>query len=1002
MKLHKNNMIVAVMLVLAITFLMTEKGIASCDMMAMIAKKGHYISWCYTSSGDYNDPYDFFDFIRERSTNSGWKPNNDGYGFIYYPEDGSFDLDNQAWYLTGEDDYYYHLEDPNHPNNVPLDNAEQVIMDNDTKASIVFGHARCAGSTYVYGSHPFRFEWNGQTYTFMHNGEMDYDLRSKVEEYLGNWYLTYYSNWQPANTPYSQWIDSEVLFHYIMKHIVEVDGDVLEGLHNALNYSEGPYTENVWYFISNPGNYYNIVNFVLSDGKSLYLFRNRDDNTHRFSYKKATDFYVIKTYDDMENVLEEKELVIISPYGVSRIPNIMKPQYIYPPMQFVKGEILEDLNCPTVSIYLPRLWFTGDVNIPEGTIINITGYNASVGFATNITFNIDGTLNINEGTGLHINHGSEIIIDVTDAQLFLDWGSKITGSTPLTWEQTPPGHEIGGEHSIPGDRIIAKNGGMITTPAVYAPGEDPIIIESSSGKIWDGIIIEDPVNGEDDVYWFTNCDISGIQEVSMKGDGNLSFYKSDLYDAGGIIVRDDATLTIRGCNIDGWINAYSSQLIMEQDQDDVGNEVYGNTWASGIYLRYTSTNPSQIYNTNIHHNYYGCSISDHLVNFEDCEIYENSWFGIANWKVTLPIFESNYILNNGAAEFIGNVDSYFGMVNCGTKPDTIRDDVDSGGWDTYLLVATDWQEGDPQIDVSDNTFIPHDISRFCPPGAFIIDNGIPEEERILLSSAIEDMNNKNYEDAEITLKQIITDYPESNETVVAVKCLYFIENFTEMDFAEFRAYLDEIEAEYGTQLYKMKEDVKTKTYMDEQEFITAIERLEEVINNPPTPDDSIYAMIDEGYCYLKLAEDSTRAMPISCSVRPSTFAEYQENVRELESRLSFFNNIDYAPYPTEEEIAILNNNYPNPFNSKTRLSFTLPYTSDVEISIYNIKGQKIKTLINTHLEKGKHNAFWNGKDNSGKQVSSGIYLYKLSTKGGSSSGGKAENRTVVKKMLLLK
>jgi len=32
----------------------------------------------------------------------------------------------------------------------------------------------------------------------MHNGEMDYDLRSKVEEYLGNWYLTYYSNWQPC------------------------------------------------------------------------------------------------------------------------------------------------------------------------------------------------------------------------------------------------------------------------------------------------------------------------------------------------------------------------------------------------------------------------------------------------------------------------------------------------------------------------------------------------------------------------------------------------------------------------------------------------------------------------------------------------------------------------------------------------------------------------------------------------------------------------------------
>ena len=83
---------------------------------------------------------------------------------------------------------------------------------------------------------------------------------------------------------------------------------------------------------------------------------------------------------------------------------------------------------------------------------------------------------------------------------------------------------------------------------------------------------------------------------------------------------------------------------------------------------------------------------------------------------------------------------------------------------------------------------------------------------------------------------------------------------------------------------------------------------------------------------------------------------------------------DLTPFITE-----LFGNYPNPFNPSTTISFQLntENTEYTEIAIYNVKGQKIKRLINEQLPIGNHSTVWNGKDDNGKQVSSGIYLYNL-------------------------
>lgn len=71
------------------------------------------------------------------------------------------------------------------------------------------------------------------------------------------------------------------------------------------------------------------------------------------------------------------------------------------------------------------------------------------------------------------------------------------------------------------------------------------------------------------------------------------------------------------------------------------------------------------------------------------------------------------------------------------------------------------------------------------------------------------------------------------------------------------------------------------------------------------------------------------------------------------------------------------NNYPNPFNPSTKISFIIPNNSNIEVNVYNIKGQKIKTLFQDEIDKGSHSILWNGDDDSGKPVSSGVYFYKL-------------------------
>ncbi len=97
----------------------------------------------------------------------------------------------------------------------------------------------------------------------------------------------------------------------------------------------------------------------------------------------------------------------------------------------------------------------------------------------------------------------------------------------------------------------------------------------------------------------------------------------------------------------------------------------------------------------------------------------------------------------------------------------------------------------------------------------------------------------------------------------------------------------------------------------------------------------------------------------------------------------------FSRLPSEYQ---LSQNYPNPFNPVTNISYVLPKSGKVELTIYNVLGEKVRVLVNENQNAGSYSLTWDGNNSIGNRMSSGIYFYRL----------EAEQFTAVKKMILIK
>ena len=120
--------------------------------------------------------------------------------------------------------------------------------------------------------------------------------------------------------------------------------------------------------------------------------------------------------------------------------------------------------------------------------------------------------------------------------------------------------------------------------------------------------------------------------------------------------------------------------------------------------------------------------------------------------------------------------------------------------------------------------------------------------------------------------------------------------------------------------------------------------------------------------------------------------DYEEDFLGLYVQRLNVQTMDLEPDTSVPALMRLAQNYPNPFNPQTTISFDLQDSGPVNLGIYNLKGQLVRSLVNEHRSAGSHSVIWDGKDEKGASASSGIYLYRI----------KAGKSILSRKMMLMK
>lgn len=162
---------------------------------------------------------------------------------------------------------------------------------------------------------------------------------------------------------------------------------------------------------------------------------------------------------------------------------------------------------------------------------------------------------------------------------------------------------------------------------------------------------------------------------------------------------------------------------------------------------------------------------------------------------------------------------------------------------------------------------------------------------------------------------------------------------------------------------------------------------DKLIQNYP---ETIYekeALIEKFYIYFDKYQDYAAAKNILRKLKEKYPNDIDVIVVETllgskKSRLLITgNNEDFvtASQTVLPKEIVLNQNYPNPFNPSTTIEFTLPQASTVKLEVYNITGQKVRILVSGNLDAGLHSISWDGTNDYGEKVASGMYIYRITS-----------------------
>ncbi|MFA7058012.1 MAG: T9SS type A sorting domain-containing protein, partial [Candidatus Cloacimonadales bacterium] len=502
----------------------------------------------------------------------------------------------------------------------------------------------------------------------------------------------------------------------------------------------------------------------------------------------------------------------------------------------------------------------------------------------------------------------------------------------------------------------------------------------------------------DQTFNFVNCDISGIRNFSISREGLggielvqgiLNLKHTDFHNNGQLSVSDRQKLVITG-DAENYCHFYDNQATpiyateaaVELNYVWVGEENnlnYGGNNGAGIYLfdgdGYGSSISNSVFQGN---NGIGVKLNNPNLKFINNQVIDNNSYGMLCYDGTVFYghegFKNITLSDNGSAEYASWQNTYR-MANINANINITESNFGNGA-DNYSAMIIAW-DGVRPVNVQGTNLTSNVLPHLFPSDANAwVFNRAPTRPETLLIDASNDIVEGNTAVATTTLKQIIAEYSTTDEAASAVYYLYHLNNCDENNFKSLRNYLETITPIIDTPLYKAQKSIIAKCYMKDEDYLSAINMLEEIIQDSQVNDDVIAAMIEQDYNYYKLSQINERSLPTSRSIE--TLQDYQDRVRELEAQFSFNQKVE-SNFLEQLPNEIITSNYPNPFNPTTTISYNLPADGNVEISIFNLKGQRVKRLQNDFRTAGNHSVVWDGCDERGNQTSSSVYFYRIKT-----------------------
>ena len=414
-------------------------------------------------------------------------------------------------------------------------------------------------------------------------------------------------------------------------------------------------------------------------------------------------------------------------------------------------------------------------------------------------------------------------------------------------------------------------------------------------------------------------------------------------------------------NINGFYNGI--QIInagngISGNQNICENEIYNNC-ITGLYI-YNST--ASIGGNYIHNNNYGVRLFDNS-NIALCgdpiagtqQIIDNTDYEVYASKQSFPwYFRYNEIIDE---DNLGNpLDP---LVYHDLSRDIYRD-VRYNCWGDNFVAEEDLYP------VNGYGYLPI----WCPSMP------IPDPDEAIYKNAKDLFEAEFYAQAKDSFQLLINQYPESYYSLAAMKDLFALEKFVTNNYNSLMLYYrtnDSIQAD--SSLAKLGDFMANKCDVKLENWQTAIYWYEDVIQNPESTEDSIFAIIDLGYTYFLMNNSGNKAGYTGKMLEhvPKSMKEFSEKRDYLLSLLP----VDKKNHALQNSLETLkagelSQNIPNPFSNTTTIYYKLFELGSVHIKVFNHLGIEVKAINEAFKEKGLHKVELNANN-----LPAGIYYYSL-------------------------